>query len=78
MLVFDEVPDPDTLQDLPEPEPDLSLSRCAGELEVGGLEPVGFLPIEIAGEPAELHLLVAADGAEVRLLVDDRCAPLTP
>lgn len=77
LLSFDTVPDVDTIEDLPDLETDLSLSRCGNELVFPDLpEPSGFVPVEVAGEPAELFVAIDADGAEIRLLVDASCAPL--
>lgn len=78
-IVFSEVPDPDTITDLPDLELDLDLSSCSVEVAAPALgEPLGFLPAEVAGQPAELFVFVDGDGAEVRLLVDGDCQPLEP
>lgn len=78
-LFFDEVPDVDALADLPEPEPDLERSLCGPEIVTPTLgEPLGFIPVEVSGEPAEIYLFLDADGTEIRLLIDGDCQPLTP
>ncbi len=58
---------------------DLSLSACAEILpELSELEPVAYLPIEVAGEPAELFVLLNEDGSETTIIVDGSCSQLTP
>ncbi len=79
LLFFDEVPDPDTIEDLPEPEPDLERSLCGPEILSPSLgEPLGFIPIEIGGRPAELYLFLDGDGTEIRLLIDEDCLRIEP
>jgi hypothetical protein len=78
-LILPEIPDPYALDDLPELERDLDRSRCGRELELPGRpELVGFVPLEIAGDPAELFVAVDEEGAELRFLVDGLCELLEP
>ncbi len=62
---------------LPEPETDLDRSSCGPEIQAPSLgQLVGFVPVEVLGQPAELFVFEsAADGTEVRLLVDENCLP---
>jgi hypothetical protein len=79
LLSFPEVPDADDIEDLPEPITDLDLSRCGFEVAAPSLgEPLGFIPVEVAGEPVELFLFLQGDGSEIRLLIDQDCLPLEP
>lgn len=78
VLVLDDVPDPYDIVWPGEPF-ELARSVCGPELVDAGLgQPVGFLPLEIAGEPAELFLFTQGDGSEFRLLVDQHCGELGP
>lgn len=83
IMTFSSVPDPDTameaLSDLPEFRSDVFRSNCGESLGLPDDSTVGsFAPIEIAGEPAELFLIVGSDGAESPLIVDAGCEPLSP
>ncbi len=80
VAVFDEVPDPaDVLDELPAPFEELERSSCSLDLELEpGSEPLGFLPIEIGDEPAEIYVVVDGDGRESVLIVDGRCETLAP
>lgn len=54
------------------------LSVCAGVLDLGdNLELVGFAPISIGGEVAEVLVLFnSGDGSEMVIVIDDTCTPL--
>ncbi|MEM9611521.1 MAG: zf-HC2 domain-containing protein [Actinomycetota bacterium] len=50
-----------------------ALSVCGESFDLG--EPVGFLPLSVAGAPAELIVFLGADGAETSIAVDSTCLP---
>jgi len=79
LLFFDEVPDVDTIVDLPEPETDIERSLCGPEIITTALgEFVGFIPVVVQGQPAEIYLFLDGDGAEIRRLIDERCQSIEP
>lgn len=79
LLFFDTIPDPDTIEVLPDAELDLERSLCGAEIVTATLgDPVGFIPVEVESQPAELFLFLDGDGSEIRVLVDDNCQPLQP
>ncbi len=78
--LYDEVPAIEgLLTDLPAPRVDLLNSRCGLELdEQLDLEVVGYLPIEIAGAPAEVFAVLTQDGTDSAIIVDEGCEQLAP
>ncbi len=82
VLFFDAAPDPD--QVLQQFEPDLrtnvTQSECgdfAAPLTDGSV--LGYVPIEVAGEAAELFLLARENGTESAVILTlDGCLPLAP
>lgn len=77
LLFFDEIPDVDAIEELPEPETDLERSLCGPEIITDALgEFIGFVPVVVQDELAEIYLFEDGDGAEIRLLIDERCQPL--
>lgn len=78
-LFFDEIPDVDAIVDLPEPETDIERSLCGPEIITTTLgDFVGFIPVAVMDQPAEIYLFLDGDGAEIRLLIDERCQPIEP
>ncbi|MEM7273326.1 MAG: hypothetical protein AAF547_09625 [Actinomycetota bacterium] len=81
ILLFTEFPDLDrVLDDIPAPR-NAETSNCLADLEIDEpLDPVGYLPVEVTGIPAELFVIAnPEDGVEIALLLDVRtCAPLEP
>ncbi len=74
---FTQIPAVEDIDFSPEDLLVIDESVCGLEVAAGELgQPLGFLPVEIAGQPAELLVFADADGAEVRVLVDDLCQPL--
>lgn len=51
-----------------------SLSACGELFDLG--EPVGFLPLSVAGAPGELIVYLDAEGVEQTVAVDGACQPL--
>ncbi len=79
LLFFDEVPDVDAIVELPEPETDIERSLCGPEIITTTLgEFVGFIPVLVQEQPAEIYLFLDGDGAEIRLLIDEGCQPIEP
>jgi hypothetical protein len=77
--LFDSVPAIEgLLADLPAPRTDLLASRCGLELDdLTELEIVGFLPIEIGGDPAEVFAVLTEDGSDSAIIADQNCQLLT-
>lgn len=65
--------------DLPAPRGELESSLCGFELDgaLVDLEITGYLPIEIAGAPAELFAVLTQDGSDSAIIVDESCEQLT-
>ncbi|MGH1489443.1 MAG: hypothetical protein ACRBK7_08650 [Acidimicrobiales bacterium] len=80
VMSYSSVPDPDSvLAELPDPRPDLLASRCGLDLnDEIDLEIIGYLPIEIAGEPAEVFAVLTQDGSDSAIIVDENCEELAP
>ena len=79
VLFFDELPQ-DLLAELASVDElrDITQSNCAPELTLAdGVEVVGYLPVELAGLPAELFSLIDQSGQELAILVDAAaCIPI--
>ncbi len=80
VLFFDSPPTvEEALVDAIDAREDLSLSACVESLQgLTELEPVRYLPVSVAGEPAELFVLLNTDGSETAIVVDIGCTQLTP
>jgi hypothetical protein len=79
-VFLDEVPDPATILDeLNQPPLDVGTSVCVDLLELDeGSEVVGYVPIDIAGAPAEVFEITDATGERQAVIVDQTCQPLSP
>ncbi|MGI9595680.1 MAG: hypothetical protein ACR2QK_05950 [Acidimicrobiales bacterium] len=80
VMSFAQVPDTESiLEDMPPTRLDVGQSNCGLGFEApAGLEVVGFLPIEIEGERAELLVLVDGAGSESAVILDEACGQMQP